>query len=136
MGFQLGVSIPIVNKKKADLARDRFDLIESENDVTQTYEEVDFELESIRTRINSHYQLFELIQDKMIRSEVILERIKQNPSPEGILKFEQYKIELSNQKISTYNQLLISFIEFLDVSGALAYDREQNYLSPNLSSIY
>ncbi|MAE85800.1 MAG: hypothetical protein CMB80_23900 [Flammeovirgaceae bacterium] len=136
MGFQLGVSIPIVNKKKADLARDRFDLIESENDVTQTYEEVDFELESIRTRINSHYQLFELIQDKMIRSEVILERIKQNPSPEGILKFEQYKIELSNQKISTYNELLISFIEFLDVSGALAYDREQNYLSPNLSSIY
>ena len=136
LGFQIGVSIPIVNRKKADLARDRFELIESQNDVDQTYEEVDIDLQSITKKVTSLNQLLVLIEEKVSRCDVLLERIQQNPTPGAILKFEQYKVELSAQRNNVYKDLLIAYIEYVDISGLLASNKDQNYLSPTLTSIH
>lgn len=136
LGFQIGISIPIVNKKKADLARDRFDLIESQNNVDQTYEEVDFELTSITKKVSSLYQLIQLIDDKLSRSVILSERVEQNPTPGAVIKLEQYRVELKNQRNNVYQDLLIAYIEYLDLSGLLASNKNLNYLSPNLNSIH
>ncbi|WP_258101493.1 hypothetical protein [Marinoscillum pacificum] len=136
LGFQIGISIPIVNKKKADLARDRFDLIESQNNVDQTYEEVDFELTSITKKVSSLYQLIKLIDDKLSRSVILSERVEQNPTPGAVIKLEQYRVELKNQRNNVYQDLLIAYIEYLDLSGLLASNKNLNYLSPNLNSIH
>lgn len=132
LGFQIGVSIPIVNKDKADLARDRFDLIEKRNEVSLVNEEINQELQSLMTQITSLNEIHLLVTDKISRAQKLAENISTATDPNTMIKYQHYKLDLIWKKTQVEENLIRRFIDYLELEGLLAKSPLTNYLSTDL----
>ncbi|MEQ8470740.1 MAG: hypothetical protein RIC35_06120 [Marinoscillum sp.] len=135
LGFQVGVTIPIVNKDKADLARDRFELIEKKNEAQRSKTEVDQEVEILLKRIQSLIKMYDLLEEKLDRSEQMVESMTEDPGESTLFKHRNYQLNLVLKKLDIHERLIKSYIDYLDIHGLLVAEPMVNYLSNDLSVI-
>ncbi len=136
LGFQVGISLPIVNRDKADLARNRFKLIEKRNDNSRLTEIMAQEIESQKNQIKALYELHRLIDSKINRAEDLAQNISTSANSNTIFKYRRYKLDLTWKSLDTHERLLSAFLDYLELEGLLAQRPLINFLSNNLEPIH
>ena len=129
LGFQVGVSLPIVNPDRPDLQRRRLELIEEQYELT----EIETELEDEQF---AHENLLKLRLRQYQRLDSTLTVIKTFDQAaindvETLLEIEDFKHDLEVRMLSVYEDLLIEYIGLLEKRGLLVREPLINYLSEN-----
>lgn len=132
LGFQIGVSIPIVNRDKADLIRDEFALIEARNKMERANQAIDQQKEMRKKRLEASLEMYFLIQEKLNRAALFKPTVKSKTDISSVFKHAAYVSELKEKQIKVYKNLLDDFIELLDIQGKLVGEPLRNYLSDSL----
>lgn len=135
LGFQVGVSLPIINRDKADLSRDRFDMIEKQSDTDFTKKAIDEEVSIIMKRIQSLYKMYQLVDEKIKRSEMMSASLTNTHNEFTLYKHKAYQLELQSKQLEIHESILQSYIDYLDIQGMLVAVPVINYLSQDLTEV-
>lgn len=135
MRLRVGITIPLANRDKADLARERFDLIEYENNIDEVSQEIEEELASTLAQLNSYIELFELIQQKLERVALLKKELDSDVKASAVIDLESYRLELLMKQSEIQQDITERFIDYLNLKGYLGYTPLVNFLSNRLSYI-
>ena len=135
MGLQLGITIPIANRDKADLARDRFELIEAKTDKEEKEQMVDQRIEILKSKLQSSYKMYAMINAKIERLEKLKPTVSEAADLKPFISYTTYRISLSKKKTDLHIDIVEDFIDLLDLQGLLVKSPLTNYLSNELSII-
>lgn len=135
LGFQVGISLPIFNRDRADLARDRFELIEVQKEKELTESVVDQQVHMLRGTLSSNLKLYELIRIKLDRMESLKPALSTSLDLAAYLKYSNYHLELRQKQTEVHYKILKDFIELLDLSGELGRSPIKNYLVDSMPPI-
>ncbi|MDX1629146.1 MAG: hypothetical protein R3345_10640 [Fulvivirga sp.] len=133
MGIQVGITIPLANRDKADLARDRFELIQYQSEKERVAQEMDEELASNQMQLNASLQLYDLVHQKLERAALLQQDLNSTVKASAILELESYRIELLMKQSRTHQEITERFIEYLNLKGYLGNTPLVNYLSDQLT---
>lgn len=131
LGLQVGVRVPIVNPDKADLARNRFKLIESEKEIATTKTLVKRQSELLAIRLGHLFEQHRLLQDRIEKAGKmkIVSPADKNIEAFQIVKLQNFSSELQEKQLKVARDIYFAFIEYLSVKGVLAERPFRNYLS-------
>lgn len=136
MGFQLGITIPILNINKPDLQRRELEIIEKtmayNESVSEESESIDRSSLVVKNLIDQH----KIIMSK--KSDLAeIEKIIQESDPDltNYIRFSEYHNYLKEKDLSYQSDILIRYIKLLHQQGALSDQPYLNYLSSDLTSI-
>ncbi len=135
-----GITIPVMNPNKPDMARRRMQLIEAELDHEEAEQETNKDIliyEDKLTRLVNSYSRIEQRIDELGKSSLAqnLSAIK-GGDPILIVQFEERLRKLEMLLIKIRNDILITYIEYLAFSDLLQKEPLVNYLSPRLVEIH
>jgi hypothetical protein len=139
VGIALGVTIPIVNTNKENIAREKLDVLERQGKLDQ------FESEEKSKRLNSalylklhlnHYQkLDSIITAIKTRGLNLLTGLSSNYDPIVELKYREKLLQFDVLKIKIKKEILLQYISYLDNSDKLHERPMLNYLSKDLERV-
>lgn len=137
-GLALGITIPLFNKNKDDVARDRLDLIEEEAELQQLKSETADQWaerkESLRLLLKHYKNVIDQLNDLQVESFQTLDTIHNyDPVPRIKLEMELLKFKLLLSKIRY--SILTEWILLLDDSDVIGQIPLRNYLSGNLERL-
>lgn len=135
MGFQLGITLPLVNRDKADLARDEFELIEVKNEKELTDQFIDQQIHLLRKRMNVSLNLYATIDEKLERADALKPEVRSTTDLAAIIRHATYVSDLQERQAEVYQGLLEDFITFLEIKGQLVQQPLRNYLSESLPAM-
>lgn len=133
MGIQVGITIPLANRDKADLARDRFELIQHKKEIEEIAQEVDEELVLSLAQLNASLQLYELVRQKLERVALLKQDLNSTVKASAILDLESYRLELLMKQSRTHQKITEEFMDYLNLKGYIGYSPLVNYLSNRLN---
>ena len=137
IGFRVGVVLPIFNQDKADLDRDRFDLLEEAAKVSETRELVARQQRRLLIKLENLFKRRDLLRERMANARQIKPVIPVDKPVDvlHLLDHKTYLTELEEMDLKTRRDIYEAFIEFLDFSGRLVGEPLINYLSPEFKTI-
>lgn len=138
-GLSIGLNIPLTNPNKGDMAKRQLDVIE------EGYKKTAIELNEEKKKTATRERLKDLISNyhaAQLRMEALnidaigrtLSTMKGN-NPLVMLKLNSSFVKLEIVRARLKRDVLISYIDFLDVHDKLQQKPVVNYLSPSLESI-
>lgn len=131
LGMQVGVRVPIVNPDKADLARNRFKLIESEKEIASTKTLVKQQSELLAIKLAHLLDQHSLLQSRIEKAgkmEIVTPADK-NIEAIQLVKLQNYQSGLHEKQLTVARDIYLTFIEYLSIKGTLAERPLRNYLS-------
>lgn len=134
--LSFGITIPVMNPNKPDMAQRRMQLIEAELDYEEADQETNKDIliyEDKLTRLVDSYRRIEQRMDELSKSSLAqnLSALK-GGDPILIVQFEERLRKLETLLIKIRNNILITYIEYLAFSDLLQKEPLVNYLSPRL----
>jgi hypothetical protein len=134
--ISLGITIPIVNPNKGDMARRKLDVIEAENglEATKIIQQSDYQIRQEKiVRLLARYQQTEkklqLVKQSKLASTV---STMKGGDPRVILRFNENQIKLNIVLLKLRREVLMAYIDFLASADRLQQLPLVNYLSPAL----
>jgi hypothetical protein len=138
-GFAFGVTLPITNPNKDDVAREKLTVLERQGELEQ------FQSMEKNKRLNAsvylklhlmHYQqLDSLITAMQQRKMNILTALATNYDPIVELKYQEKLIQFEALKTRIKREILLQYIAYLDSTDKLHERPLINYLNMNLEGI-
>jgi hypothetical protein len=137
--ISLGVTIPIVNPNKADMAERKLDEIEATNELTEERLENKYMLEALRQQVIENIAAYKKIDEqleKLTNSPVgkTLSELK-NSDPRVMVKFYGSTLKLKEVQLKLYRLILTDYVEFVAQAGALDVRPSVNFISNDLRSL-
>lgn len=132
LGFQIGITLPIANRDKADLARDEFDLINERNKKELTGQVVDQQSKMLKSKLDASLAMYFLIQEKLTRAKSLKPSVNSAVDLSLIIKHTAYTSGLHEKQVEVFWDIVEDFIDFLDLQGQLVQQPVKNYLSESL----
>jgi len=136
LGFQVGVRIPIVNPDKADINRDRFELIEDQKEVDETKSLIQRRTDVLLIRLHHLFDQYDLVTERISRSnQIIVNGSSKGPDIFNIIKKAKYQMDLHEKQFDIQKDIYEAFIDYLDIRGELVKKPVVNYLSVDLTTL-
>jgi len=138
-GLSFGISIPIFNSNKNQIAEKKLDEIELRNDfAAEQYQDSIkrvVEYEYLKSLLAQHRMLIEQIEDlELDKLSSNLRQIEDN-NPLTFLDLEEGKLKLEELKLKSYSRVIDQYLEFLDAYNVITNLPLRNYLSKDLSNL-
>jgi hypothetical protein len=137
--ISLGVTIPIVNPNKGDMAKRKLQLIDSEFKLDRTRNQQRNDNMITEDRINrliARYEnLTERIEKLQDQNQGGTLAIIKNGDPKFSLRFNQNLLKLNMMVVQLERELRMAYINFLESSDRLQGQPLVNYLSENLEQL-
>ncbi len=137
--ISLGVTIPLVNPNKGDMAQRKLQVIEAEGTLVETKREqavakeiVYEKMQSLLTRYQDVSQMMKSLDSNQLQA-AIQQLESNNPVTTLRLKSKTIKLKMLLKRLE--HDLLTNYIEFLSLSELLQAQPLVNYLSPSLSQL-
>lgn len=140
-GFSLGIGfdIPLKRSSLKELNELKIDILETQSQFRSLASDLDKEAFSLLQNLNNQIEKYDLIalQIEKGQSEFVLQeyrKIEETP-PLALLKLREntLKIELLLQE--THHEIMLSYLNYLDITGLLSEKPLRNYLSRELTVI-
>lgn len=139
INISLGVTIPITNPNKGDMAKRQLDVIEATHDLEDSKkgESADNEIlnEKIIRLTQRHLKLSENLKELQNSSLAGTLSTLKNGDPRFILRFYSSQAKLKVILSKLRRDILIAYIDYLNISDKLQQQPFINYLSPNLEKM-
>ena len=132
-GFQIGVSIPLFNKDRPKLQREKLELIEQEYELIETTRESSFDEFTLKTVFKANTLKYQQLTHRISQIEKLGKNLTYDDMEE-YLALENYYSTLKSWQLETYLDCLESYIEILALAGKLAEPPYLNYISENLDA--
>lgn len=135
LGIQLGLRVPLVNPEKADINRDRVDLIEARDEAEATKLMLERQSGWLQLQLTALLNRIRLLEERLL---VLSHSVKTDPALTDVewwVKRTQYETELRAELLQTERELMDMYIECLDQDGALVQQPLINHLSANRQPI-
>jgi hypothetical protein len=137
--ISLGVTIPIVNPNKGDMAKRKLQMIDSEfkldRSMNQQRNDNLISEERINRLILQHESLTERIKKLQDQNQGSTLAIIKNGDPKFSLRFNQNLLKLNIMVVQLERELRRAYINFLESSDRLQAQPLLNYLSENLEQL-
>jgi hypothetical protein len=137
--ISLGVTIPLVNPNKGDMAQRKLQVIEAEGTLVETKrdqavaKEIVYEkMQSLLTRYQDINQMMKSITSNELQATI---QQLENNNPVTTLRLKSKTIKLKMLVKRLERDLLTNYIEFLALAELLQSQPLVNYLSPSLSQL-
>lgn len=139
VNISLGITIPIFNPNKGDMARRKLDEFEAVGEMTAETNENQFVLDVLADQIakNSHTYLKVAEQIEKINKSQLgksLSELKDN-DPRVMVRFYGSTLKLKEVQLKLYELILLDYVEFVALSGAITESPQVNFLSEDLHLI-
>lgn len=135
----LGVTIPVFNPNKGDMAKRKLESIESQQELKEAKVEMDKDQvrlrEQLRDLIASHRKIEEKIKALNISSLAKTLNTIQKSNPVAGVRFQGNLIKLEELALKLKQNILITYTEWLASTDALQQLPLTNYLSKNLETL-
>lgn len=135
----LGVTIPVFNPNKGDMAKRRLESIESQQELKEAKAEMDKDQmrlrEQLRDLMASHRKIEEKIKVLNVGSLARTLNTMQKSNPVAGVKFQGNLIKLEELALKLKQNILLTYIEWLASTDALQQLPLTNYLSRNLETL-
>ncbi len=135
----LGVTIPVFNPNKGDMAKRRLESIESQQELKEAKVELGKDQirlrEQLRDLIASHRKIEEKIKALNISSLAKTLNTIQKSNPVAGVRFQGNLIKLEELALKLKQNILITYTEWLASTDALQQLPLTNYLSRNLETL-
>jgi hypothetical protein len=139
LGFQLGLRIPITNPDRADLARDRYRLLDIPYEINAKADRYRLESNLLHERFGHYYNLYQKVEMKIEEVKKLdiwqLAQTETELDLGGLVTYREYLLDLERKRTNLLNDLYEIYIDFLDVQGRLVEMPLVNYLSPSLDEL-
>lgn len=135
----LGVTIPVFNPNKGDMAKRRLESIESQQELKEAKAEMDKDQvrlrEQLRDLIASHRKIEDKIKALNVSSLAKTLNTIQKSNPVAGVRFQGNLIKLEELALKLKQNILITYTEWLASTDALQQAPLTNYLSRNLETL-
>ncbi|AHM63565.1 hypothetical protein D770_26610 [Flammeovirgaceae bacterium 311] len=138
-GISLGITLPIFNPNRGDMAEKRLEIMEANNDLAleelQAKEEVDQLYASLKSRLQRYRNLEKSLSSNRLEemSEAVSTINSNNPLIR--LKLTGRQLKLQRLRAELLNDIYEDYIELLTASDLLVQRPLVNYLSPGLQPL-
>lgn len=133
LGMQIGVNIPITNPDKPDLERRKLKMLEDSQSLIADKESINTSINFARIHLKSLISQYNLVNNKKKDYVSYAQKSSSsNSSLDIILELREFQLELQNEELMLYVELLKSYIDLLGYDGKLAQAPYINYLSNEL----
>lgn len=134
-----GITIPIFNPNKGDMAKRKLDAIDATFDLEEAQAEDKIDKMILHERINFYYERYTRLQEKIkaLRQDNVpatLQTLK-GGDPAVRLKFSESIVKLEIILAKIRRDMLYAYIDFLSTSDFLQREPLKNYLSPGLEEL-
>jgi hypothetical protein len=139
ISISAGLTIPLTNPNKGDMARRKLDIIEAEYDFKEETNEAETDKRILSDKVRSLIDRLENLDLKIKQLQesnlpMTLSSIK-GGDPVVLLQFAQNINKLFALSYKVKRELYISFVEYLAFTDHLQKEPLVNYLSPDLSPV-
>ncbi|GEO06879.1 hypothetical protein AAE02nite_45430 [Adhaeribacter aerolatus] len=139
MGISMGVTIPLFNPNKADMAQKKLDVLEAETKLTlekqQATDEVTNLLGALKNYLVQHQKLEQKIASYKQNETVSAVNALTNNNPLITLKFNGQLLKLRKIQVELKNEIYRTYIALLATSDLLNQKPLINFLSPSLQPL-
>lgn len=131
-----GVTIPIFNPNKGDMARHKLDIIDAEYDLKEESYQSGSDRRIQKDKVLSNLLRAESIEDKIenLRKSTLAHTLStiRGGDPLIIIQFNQQMNKLQRLSYKVKRELLLSYVDYLAAADALQRRPLINYFSPSL----
>jgi hypothetical protein len=139
VNLSFGITLPVVNPNKGDMAKRRLDAIEAEHDFREVQSHletsVDASLDKLKGAIE-RYRVMKLRMEEMLQSDLPhkLSMIK-GSDPLVMLEFEVSRVKLRLLEAKQERNILLHYVSYLAVTDKLIQRPLANYLTRTLKPV-
>ena len=135
LGMQIGVSIPITNPDKPDLARKEMKLMEDTQKIEQEKTELENHFENTAKRLESRLAQYDMVVARMKTYEDAKSPIgKTNDGLDLLVELQKFKSDMAEKKVSMAESIYKDYIHLISISAGLSSAPYINYLSKTRST--
>jgi len=139
INLSFGVTIPLTNPNKGDMAKKRLNMIEAEHDLNAIKKKHNTKDEIIQQKLTRLLLRYQELETKMRTLEngtlaQTLSTIK-GGDPRVVIRFNQNKIKIKILLAKIHRDILFTYVDYLDFCDRLQQKPLTNFLSPRLSAI-
>ena len=136
LGYQLGFNIPITNPDKAKIQQQKLKNLKEQQSLDYMLAKHENEMDILEK------ELLELISQYQFLEEQYLEMVSRNTSLRGkylkiesALKMQENELRLKKALANLNQEIMDSYLEWLDKSGTISQDPLKNYLLSNTPTL-
>jgi len=134
--ISVGVTIPIFNPNKSDMAKKKLDVIEAQGDLNQAKDKQELGRElsyrKIKSQISRYQNINKMVQELNLDALASTLQQMDNNNPTATIRLQSKLIKLKNMASRLKKEIYLSYLEFLSYSELLQQPPLVNYLSPHL----
>lgn len=132
LGFQLGISLPLFNPDKPKLQRKKLELLEQENEITETINKSSLDEYKLNLLFRKYILKYQQITKRLMNIEALGKELTYDDMEE-YLALINYHENLKTTQLEIYLDCLNSYIDILSLSGRLSQAPYINYISNDLN---
>jgi hypothetical protein len=137
--ISLGITVPIFNPNKGDMAKRKLDMIEAEGEFKAAKNDQQAGIEISREKIKSllkRYREIQVMTDNVNTGSVAntLQQIKDS-NPVAVVRMQNNIIKLKTMAARLQQEIYLGYIEFLGYAEVLQQQPVRNYLEADLNQI-
>jgi hypothetical protein len=127
MGFQLGIQLPVFNRDKPQLQREKLELIEAEYDLKDLENQSEIQRFNLNKRLLEQIWSHEVVSSRIQRFETLGQDLSYDDI-EDFIALITYLGNLNMLRNDIYQECLNTYLDLLAMSGVLAEQPFVNYL--------
>ena len=130
LGFQLGVSLPVFNKDKPRIRREKLDLLEEEERLNQVRSDYITDGYNLISDFESDMAAYDIITSRLDKIRLLGENISYENIEDyvSLLEYTGFLVQLKNEYMY---RCLSNYIDLLTISGEFIVPPYRNYLLSN-----
>ncbi|MFY0686348.1 MAG: hypothetical protein JXQ90_04235 [Cyclobacteriaceae bacterium] len=131
LGFQVGLNIPVFNTDRPKLQREKLELIEREQSISEENEDVGLEKDGFIQTFQRAQAGLRLIDKALLKYQKVIREVNVE-NIEDFVDLIDYVTELKSMKLSYEKDIITNYVDLLGLIGKLASTPRVNYLSQDL----
>jgi hypothetical protein len=138
VNLSLGITLPVTNPNKGDMAKRKLESIEAELDLEEARQETQVDQAMSKVKIEQLVRQYSGLETKIIELKQsnlasTLSTLK-GGDPLILVRFQQSLIKLEALKLKINRNLLLSYIDYLAATDVLQQQPLINFISPSLET--
>jgi hypothetical protein len=134
-----GVTIPIFNPNKGDMAKRKLEMIDAEYDFKEAEQYIELDRQILQDKLASLISRYNSLEGRIKELEEsnyaqTLSTIK-GGDPMMLVQFNQRIIKLNRLLLKIQRDVLLTYVDYLSFTDVLQQQPLRNFLSPSLESI-
>ena len=135
LGFQIGISLPIVNNDRPDLERERLDIVEENLEFEEEKQSVSIQSDLNQIQLKNALKQYEIVARKEAKyADLLIHNLDAEETLDALTEINGFIYELRLSKAKVYHQALTKYINMLAQNGELSTAPFINHISADQST--